>query len=603
MKQIKAWIMQLSIRKKLVFYSYLIMAPILLLISVLLFVYNYDKTLKSEEETCLQNVQSLSDSLEALQNSILDMGTYICVNNDIGLILTSKQPEQLNMDALLWQHDAPMKIIQDIMAINGQIKTIAIYPENGVIPYLHCLDNSAYLADIEQVREQDIYQEAVSKKGVVLWQRVGKQPSDTYQRNRSEKIVMYREIYDLARRNKLGYLVIGTSVDKFDEVCANALRSDREEIIVQSANGAELVRCGQMDGKTVSNILKEQEDSPKELLSGSVCLDYRVYRCVNEETDITVYKIVPKENYLTLIASAVYTPFILLLGILIGLLPLMIIVSNIVTKPLQNLQLAIGKLKNGDFSQKVEVVTMDEVGEVSACFNDMVDGMKELIDQNYVLALKERESELDALQAQINPHFLYNTLDSLYWRCLDAGEEEIGEDILALSELFRFMLGRGKGMVTVRHETELIERYLHIQKMRFGKRLEYEIQVDEQILDEEIPKLIIQPFVENAIVHGFQDGGDEFKVCVTGKADGNEMEFCVRDNGVGLNQEQIQVLLEGTDTGKYKGHRIGRYAVKNVKERLELSYRGAGSLQIIGEVGVGTEVRIRVPHRDASGES
>lgn len=304
-----------------------------------------------------------------------------------------------------------------------------------------------------------------------------------------------------------------------------------------------------------------------------------------------------------MIASAVYTPFILLLGILIGLLPLMIIVSNIVTKPLQNLQLAIGKLKNGDFSQKVEVVTMDEVGEVSACFNDMVDGMKELIDQNYVLALKERESELDALQAQINPHFLYNTLDSLYWRCLDAGEEEIGEDILALSELFRFMLGRGKGMVTVRHETELIERYLHIQKMRFGKRLEYEIQVDEQILDEEIPKLIIQPFVENAIVHGFQDGGDEFKVCVTGKADGNEMEFCVRDNGVGLNQEQIQVLLEGTDTGKYKGHRIGRYAVKNVKERLELSYRGAGSLQIIGEVGVGTEVRIRVPHRDASEES
>lgn len=295
MKQIKAWIMQLSIRKKLVFYSYLIMAPILLLISVLLFVYNYDRTLKSEEETCIQNVQSLSDSLEALQSSVLDMGTHICVNYDINRILTSGQPEQLNKDALLWQHDAPMQIIHDTMAINGQIKTIAIYPENGVIPYLRCLDNSAYLADIEQVREQDIYQEAVSKKGEVLWQRVGKQPSDTYQRNRSEKIVMYREIYDLAKRNKLGYLVIGTSVDKFDEVCANALRSDREEIIVQSANGAELVRCGQMDGKTVSNILKEQEDSPKELLSGSVCLDYRVYRCVNKETDITVYKIVPRK--------------------------------------------------------------------------------------------------------------------------------------------------------------------------------------------------------------------------------------------------------------------------------------------------------------------
>lgn len=507
MKQIKEWVKRLSIRKKLVFYSYLIMAPILLLISVLLFFYNYKHMVRNEEANCLQSVQGLADGFEALQNSASELGTYICINFEISQILTNKDPETLNQDAQLWQHNAPMQIIQDMMAINGEMKTIAIYPENGVTPYLQCLDRSSYLSTMEEVREQDIYKTAVREKTAV-WRRVEKFRSDTYFSNQGEKIVMYREIYDLAQKKKLGYLVIGSAADKFDEVCENALRSDDEEIVVLSPDGEVLVRCGGLDEEETVRLIEEQEKAQHEVLDVETDQDYRIYRCFNGNNRITVYKIVTKENYLTLISSAVYAPFILLIGILIGLYPLMVIVSNIVSKPLENLRAAMNQFKQGDFNQKVEVITMDEVGEASACFNEMVDDMKELIDKNYVLALKEKESELDALQAQINPHFLYNTLDSLYWRTVDAGEEEIGEDILALSELFRFVLGRGNGIVTVRHEAELIERYLHIQKMRFGKRLDYSILIDEEILDEEIPKLILQPFVENAIVHGFENGGN-----------------------------------------------------------------------------------------------
>ena len=210
MRRIKNWVAKLSIRRKLVFYSYVIITPILLLISILLLAHNYRSAVKSEENRCVQNVQNLSDSISVLQKNIMEMGTYISINDEIKQILTSDEPGELNRDARLWQNRAPMKIIQDMVAIDGQIKSVALYPENGIHPYLNCIDrSSSYLGDIGQVRRKDIYALAVQEKGKFLWQRVGhcqNGQSDTYQVNQNEKIVMYREIYDMARKNKLGYL-------------------------------------------------------------------------------------------------------------------------------------------------------------------------------------------------------------------------------------------------------------------------------------------------------------------------------------------------------------------------------------------------------------
>lgn len=285
----------------------------------------------------------------------------------------------------------------------------------------------------------------------------------------------------------------------------------------------------------------------------------------------------------------------LLLGFLIGLYPVLLLVSDIVSKPLHTLRVAMENFKQGDFSQKVEVMTQDEVGEASACFNRMVDDIRELIDRNYVMALKERESELDALQAQINPHFLYNTLDSLYWKATESGNDEIAEDILSLSQLFRLVLSRGSGIVTVKTEAELLERYLHIQKMRFGKRLEYEISLDERIMEEEIPKLILQPFVENAIVHGFEKIDGKYNLFIIGTKEEKRMIFQIKDTGVGMSKEQLDAIWDKADNRKYASQRIGRYAIKNVKERLELIYHKDYELHIESRVGQGTTVTLAVP--------
>jgi len=587
----------MSIRRKLVFYSYAIITPILLLISILLLIHNYHAAVRSEEERCIRNVQSLSDSIGVVQKNIMEMGTYISINKEIERILTVDESEELNRDARLWQNRAPMQIIQDMVAIDGQIKTVAIYPENGVYPYLSCVDRSSYIDDMEQVRRQEIYQLAVQEKGKFLWQRVNKYESDTYLFNQSDKIVMYREIYDLARKNKLGYLVIGSSAEIFDEICGNALSDRQEAIVVMGEYGAELVRCGNIEDEIISEMMAENFSEPVEgdLIQSTVWKNYSVYQCRDEETGTIVIKLARKVGIKDLSNTIAYAPLALLLGFLIGLYPVLVVVSDIVSKPLHTLSAAMESFKQGDFSQKVEVMTQDEVGEASACFNRMVDDIRELIDKNYVMALKERESELDVLQAQINPHFLYNTLDSLYWKAMESENEEIAEDILSLSQLFRLVLNRGNGIVTVQAEAELLERYLHIQKMRFGKRLEYEVSVDETILKEEIPKLILQPFVENAIVHGFEKTDGNYTLRVVGERSGRYMVFHIIDTGVGMNEEQLAAIWDKEDTRRYASQRIGRYAIKNVKERLELIYHEDYELHIESKEGQGTTVTVFVP--------
>lgn len=463
-KQIKDWILGLSIRKKLIFYSYLVITPVLLCVSVLLFLHNYQSAVHSEEENNMQTVLSVSGSIGEIQKNIMEMGTYICINNDINKILTSGNPQELNRYVRLWLEHAPLQIIQDMVAIDGQIKTLAIYPENGVKPYLSCVDRSVYISEMEQVRGEEIYTLALQEKGKFLWQRVGQHPLDTYQINHYDKIVMYREIYDLARKHKLGFLVIGAKAENFDKICENALRKKEECIVVLSEYGVELVRCGNVDNDTVSEMVQEKrgEDLGKESAKISTWKNYQVYQCVNEDTGLKVFKMVPKAGIADFADTVIYTPIVLLTAFLVGMYPVLVLVSNIVSKPLQTLSVAMDKFKQGDFSQKVEVMTRDEVGEASACFNRMVDDMRTLIDKNYVMAIKERESELDVLQAQINPHFLYNTLDSLYWKAIESGNEEMGEDIFSLSQLFRLVLSRGNGIVMVRTEAELLERYLHI---------------------------------------------------------------------------------------------------------------------------------------------
>ena len=610
MKKIKQWVNRLGIRRKLIFYGYLTITPVLLIICVGLIFYNYNKSQIERRENNLSSVNTLADGIGVLQADVKDFSTYLCINNDVTLLL--KRTEEiavLNQDAKLWFDKAPMQIVQDMIALKGHIKTIAIYPENGIRPYLRCMDGSAYEDNMDVIHASDIYQQTLQSQSGMLWKRVPKGEGESYQTNRYDKIVLYREIFDLTQKQTLGYIVIGVDETYFQELCENAVKNEQEGVVILDKNGGELIHAGYVD-EHVADYLHSSEFLEQNYGERQSYFTYGNYDIVcnqKSKNASIVCKIVPKYSMETQILDIVYMPMILLIGILIGLLPVLLLISNLVTKPLTRLSVAIQKFSTGDFEQQVLVTTGDEVGLVAECFNKMVQDIKELIDQNYVITLQEKESELAALQAQINPHFLYNTLDSLYWQATEAENEEIAENILALSQLFRLVLSRGQKEVTVEQEMELISYYLQIQKMRFTKRMEYEIALDPLIKNEMIPKLILQPFVENAIVHGFENISTRCNLMVNGvletekRAEGAEeesqtkyMKFTIQDTGVGMTAEQIdKIWVE--EPVQYAKQRIGRYAIKNIKERLELKYHEDFTLEIHSIVGEGTTVILRIP--------
>ena len=599
MKRIRQWVDHLSVKKKLIFYGYLTIAPVLIVICLALLVNNYTKVRNEKLENDTASVDTLAESLGILQTDIKDFSTYICINNDIHTLLTTEDVGEKNKNAKLWLEEAPMAIVQDMMALKGHIKTIAIYPENGIRPYLRCMDGSAYIDDLNVVHNTEIYGETLESKNGMVWKSVPKGSGDTYLTNRSDKIVLYREIFDLTQKKTLGYIAIGVSQEYFQNLCQNIVKNEKESVLILDKNGGELVKTGEISEKLENYLTSEDfiQQNYKEREKHFTYGDHEVICTQTDRNSSIVCKIVPAYGLQMQILDIAYMPLILLLGMLIGLLPLLMIISNVVTKPLRKLSKAINEVSTGDFEQQVEVTTHDEVGEVAECFNKMVYAIKELIDENYVITLAEKESELAALQAQINPHFLYNTLDSLYWQAMNADNEEIAESILALSQLFRLVLSQGKREVTVGQETELVSRYLQIQKMRFSKRLEYKINVEDSVKKAKIPKLILQPFVENAIVHGFENVSTPCELTVSGIREGDNIRFEIRDTGIGMRQDQIDEIWE-EEPDQYRKQRIGRYAIKNIRERLQRKYQDRFTLEIQSEVGKGTTVILIVPYEE-----
>lgn len=596
MRKIKQWVDRLSVKKKLIFYGYLIITPVLFLICLILLFYNYNKEIESRLENDMASVNTLADSINVLQSDIKDFSTYICINTEVHNLLAADNAEELNENSKIWYEDAPMQIVQDMISLKGHIKTIAIYPENGVRPYLRGMDGSVYISDINAVHNTEIYQQTIRSDNRMIWKNVPKGSRDTYETNRTDKVVLYREIFDLAQKKTLGYIVIGVSEERFSDMCANIVQGEEEGVLVLDQNGGELSRAGKID-KDVEEFLKSEDFMKQDYRERDDHFVYKDYDVICNQLEANasiVCKIVPRYGMQTQITDVMYMPVLLMFGVMLALLPLLLIISNIVTKPLSQVSEAIYKFSTGDFEQQVEVTTHDEVGEVAECFNRMVGDIKTLIDENYVITLKERESELAALQAQINPHFLYNTLDSLYWQAQEAGNEEIAETILALAQLFRMVLSQGKKEVTVGQELELVSRYLQIQKVRFNKRLIYEIEIEESVKKEKIPKLIVQPFVENAIVHGFENVTALCHLKVTVRKEEDYIRFEVRDTGIGMRQDQIDEIWE-EETEKYAKQRVGRFAIKNIKERLQLKYHGDFKLEIQSDVGHGTTVILMVP--------
>jgi len=281
----------------------------------------------------------------------------------------------------------------------------------------------------------------------------------------------------------------------------------------------------------------------------------------------------------------------LLVIVLFFILLISALMSARITQPIKRLKKSMEMVEKGHFDTYIHVRGADEVEQLSRRFNLMVSRVRELMDQSIHEQEVKRKNELEVLQSQINPHFLYNTLNSVVRMVGSGKNEEVVTTITSLSKFFRISLSKGKNIITVQEEIEHIRNYLIIQKMRYKDKFDYEIEVEEEALPYKTLKLIVQPIVENALYHGIEYMADEGLIQISVKIVHERILFEIRDNGVGMSEETLKTIVNGQGKSA-KGSGVG---LRNVIERIKLYFGSSYGVTVESELEEGTTVKIWIP--------
>ncbi len=279
-----------------------------------------------------------------------------------------------------------------------------------------------------------------------------------------------------------------------------------------------------------------------------------------------------------LVLVAVSTTFLIAKGIL---------------APIRELCDATEKVAEGDFAVRARIRSQDEISALGLAFNNMTENMQALIDQVREDEEKMRRMDLRLLQEQINPHFLYNTLDTIVWLIESNETDQAVNMVITLSSFFRLVLSKGKEFISIREEEKHIRNYLEIQEMRYRDILEYDIQIDQTVYDYQIPKLTLQPLVENALYHGIKYKRAKGYIHIHGEKEGDSIHLTVRDNGIGMDQAELEFLrreicrpCQETEKG---------FGLANVNERIHMYFGEEYGLRISSTKGKGTIVEVTIP--------
>jgi two-component system sensor histidine kinase YesM len=271
-------------------------------------------------------------------------------------------------------------------------------------------------------------------------------------------------------------------------------------------------------------------------------------------------------------------------------------ISNNMIRPIKRLSEMTNQVAKGDFNTRADVTDNDELMTLNKNFNRMVKKISDLVEDIKEEQLNLRKTELRLLQEQINPHFLYNTLENIIWLAEAKEHQKVIEMVSLLSTFFRTSLSEGRDFITVREEERHIESYLKIQKYRYQDIMDYEIKIDDEIKDFTIMKLTLQPIVENALYHGIKNKRGKGMIRIIGTQTEKELIFLVEDNGIGIDEEKQQ-HLRNLLSGKADSDNIASkgFGLPNVHRRIVLQYGNEYGLSLKSEYGKKTEMQIKLP--------
>jgi two-component system sensor histidine kinase YesM len=265
--------------------------------------------------------------------------------------------------------------------------------------------------------------------------------------------------------------------------------------------------------------------------------------------------------------------------------------SNTVTKPIRKLAAIMKRIRQGDMNVRSELVSNNEIGMLTRGFNSLMDRIQELLQEVVTEQKAKQAIEFKLIQSQLNPHFLYNSLETILSLNKLERHEEAMQVTRTLADFYRRSLSRGRDIVPIRDEIQIIRDYLQIQKRRYANYMDFSLDVQEDIMAYSVPKLTLQPLVENAIYHGLKSRGNRGRISISGYREGERIVLVVHDDGVGIPEEKVALLLDGEPgDGRSEG-----FGLSSVDRRIKLLFGSEYGLRIASEIGSFTEVSVAIP--------
>lgn len=566
MKKLLHWFNGIKLRYKLaIFYSLFCFLPVMLLfwLSFLQMRSIIDDKGKMNLQSYLQqSVSSMDRTLDGY-NSLSD---YIAFDRTLAEVFSMEYGTPYEQYEQLTQKVDP--ILRTASYFHGGMQQITIYTDNGMVKH------DTTVAPVSEIEETDWYQKTLEHPGL-----------NWFANYQEETLFSARKLAFSGAREGVNILYMDVDYQKLFTPYAETLISECG-LYITDQDGKLVFEESRFSGKnqnydlTYSEFLEQRD-------RGST--DYIILCEQSNTTGWTVWLYQPVG-----LAGEAMRPIGVMTGvtILICIFAAVLayfITSGMVSSRIERLTHFMQEVQEGSMDMQMESDDRDEIGMLYRGFGSMMKRIRTLINEVYLSKITQKEAELKALQAQINPHFLYNTLSLINWKALAAGEEDISRMTLALSTFYRTALNRGRNVLQVETELSNTRAYLEIQSMLHDGDFDYEIEAQTEILQCESLNLILQPLVENAIHHGIEEKTDgRGKITVRGWKEDNCVWFMVEDNGVGMEQEVADKIL----TMESKG-----YGVRNVDERIRLCYGEKYAMKVESVVGKGTKMTIHFPAR------
>ncbi|KUP21703.1 sensor histidine kinase [Paenibacillus sp. DMB5] len=546
--------------------------------------------------TNLSVIRLIDNNIVEMQKSIKDWVTVFSLSPVVQDALQNEPDSNVDLESQIYS--GTMSAIMNQMLVTGNFDYLSLYGQDEQPLYQVATDDSSGPGSYSRIVSSDVYKQTLEYNGASYWYPLNSANNVFIDVNRNEKIAMSRIVRSTLNGRNIGLIFVGINTDTIRKRYLKDLYDASHGIVILDQNGIPFLTAGK-------SFYNEQEplQLPK---AGNGNEDGSQIINLNGEDLLLTYTqsnagwqilyAVPLDTLTKELNSIKLFVVITILVSLLLSVPLMLVLSNFLTAPIKKLLYSMRRFQNGHFDEKVEVRYRDEIGLLSRGYNTMVGNIKTLVDEVYVLKLKEQEAELKALQSQINPHFLYNMLDTIFWEAESAGQDKISEMVINLSRLFRLSLNRGKSFTSVAKEKELIQLYLSLQQMRFRDKLSYSIDIPDNLDSCVILKLSLQPFIENALVHGIERKREGGTVSITGVQDGGYLHFVIEDNGIGMDEATIAQITDVQEDGDiHTEANTGGYAVANVIQRFRLYYKDQFRIQYSSEPGSGTRVELIIP--------